>query len=593
MEPTARPRPHGSFRHRSVRALAVLLVLAVACTPPAPEAPPDPMPEPVPDTATDGSTGEDEAPDPADDEGRVEDGAEDGAEDGIAEEAPAPDPEPALGAHGVSAGDPAAVAAGMQVLAAGGNAVDAAIATAFAVSVAEPFASGIGGGGAALVIRAGGEPLAYDYREVVPADGRIPANDTGVPGFVAGMAELHEDHGTLDLADLLEPAIVLARDGTETSATVAAQLRSAAYRLPVNQLPHLYPDGQPLDAGDRMVQEELADTLEELAATGLDGFYDGAPAERLAAAVTGIDLASLAGYDVQRSTPPSGRFGGLEVVGAAPPLPGVALIQLLQVAEALDVATSPPGTADHLHDLGLAWRTAERAVATELGDPDFVDVPVAALTDAERNQALAEEIDGDQALALATAGGGRSGNTTHLTVVDADGTMVSMTNTLTNFWGTGQEVDGYFLNNQLGRFSIGSGGANVPEAGRRSVSWSLPAMVLDDDGRPILGLGSPGGRRIPMILGQVLVRWALHDQTLQEAVAAPRFHLEGRELQFESLPAEDVVAELRRLGYATRSVPELPYYFGSVQALEIDHEAGEVRGVRDERRDAAFEVASP
>lgn len=582
MEPTVHQRRRGLRHHRIIRAVAITLILASACTSPAPEEPPEPMPEPVPESAPDREP-EDEEP------GGASDGDPDGTED---EPVPPPESEPALGAYGVSAGDPAAVAAGMEVLAAGGNAVDAAIATAVAISVVEPFASGIGGGGAALVVPAGEEALAYDYREVVPADGQIPASDTGVPGFVAGMAELHAEHGTLDLDDLLAPAITLARDGAETSPTVAAQLRSAAYRLPVADLPHLYPEGQPLAAGDRMVQEDLGDTIEELATTGLDAFYQGPPAERLATAVVGIDRASLAGYEVQRSTPPSGAFAGLEVIGAAPPLPGVALIQLLQVAEALGVAEPTPGTAEHIHRLALAWRTADRTVATQLGDPDFVDVPVAALTDPERNRVLAEELDDERALALATAGSDPSGNTTHLTVVDADGSMVSMTNTLTNFWGSGQYVDGFFLNDQLGRFSIGEGGNNVPEAGRRSVSWSLPTIVLDETGRPLLGLGSPGGRRIPMILAQVLARWALHGQPLEEAVEAPRFHLEGRELQFEVLPSEDVLAELGRLGYTSRSVPELPYYFGSVQALEVDHDEGEVRGARDERRDAAFDVAS-
>jgi gamma-glutamyltranspeptidase / glutathione hydrolase len=583
METTARQRPRGLARRRVVRTVAIMAILASACASPAPEEPPGPRPQPVPESGPDGG------PDDEEEFGDPGNGDQDGTED---EPVPPPESAPALGAYGVSAGDPAAVAAGMQVLAAGGNAVDAAIATAFAISVVEPFASGIGGGGAALVVPAGGEALAYDYREVVPADGRIPANDTGVPGFVAGMAELHADHGTLDLPGLLEPAITLARGGTDTSPTVAAQLRSAAYRLPVDDLPHLYPEGRPLGAGERMVQDELADTLEELATTGLDAFYEGAPAERLATAVAGVDRASLAGYDVQRATPPSGRFAGLEVVGAAPPLPGVALIQLLQVAEALGIAETPPGTAEHVHRLALAWRTAEQTVATQLGDPDFVDVPASALTDPERNRDLAEGLDDERALALATAGGGSSGNTTHLTVVGADGSMVSMTNTLTNFWGSGQYLDGFFLNDQLSRFAIGVGGSNNPEAGRRSVSWSLPVIVLDEAGRPLLGLGSPGGRRIPTILGQVLVRWALHGQTLQEAVEAPRFHLEGRELQFEALPPEDVLAELGRLGYTSRSVPELPYYFGSVQALEIDHDEGGVRGTRDERRDAAFDVGS-
>ncbi|MPZ87065.1 MAG: hypothetical protein GEU81_03125 [Nitriliruptorales bacterium] len=180
---------------------------------------------------------------------------------------PPEDEEPeSVTAYGVSAGHSDAVDAGMGILADGGNAVDAAIATAYAVSVVEPFASGIGGGGAAIVAELGEDPVAYDYREVVPNSGQIPASETGIPGFVAGMEELHAAHGTGDLADLIAPAIALAADGVATSGLVADQLRSAAHRLPVGGLAHLYPGGGALSAGAPLVQEELAGTLEAIAA---------------------------------------------------------------------------------------------------------------------------------------------------------------------------------------------------------------------------------------------------------------------------------------------------------------------------------------
>lgn len=175
-------------------------------------------------------------------------------------------------------------------------------------------------------------------------------------------------------------------------------------------------------------------------------------------------------------------------------------------------------------------------------------------------------------------------------MVDAEGTVVSMTNTLTNFWGSGQDVGGFFLNDQLNRFSVG-GGANQPEPGRRSVSWALPAMVLDAEGRPVLGIGSPGGRRIPTIEGNLLVRWGLLGQSLQDAVNAPRVHLEGDTLQFERLPDDDVAAALRSRGY-TLEVPAPIYYFGSVQALEIDYDAREVRGAEDPRRAGTWRAAT-
>lgn len=584
-------------RHRSVGrpltvATAIAALLFAACSPRAEVAEPDegPVPaepslEPAPPPAHQGELA-DPPPEPVDEE-------------------PEEDPGPVLGAYGVSAGDTAAVAAGMGILEEGGNAIDAAVATAFAVAVVEPFASGIGGGGAAVIAWPGEDPVAIDYREVVAQDGRIPGSNVGIPGFVAGMGELLEAHGTLGLAEVLEPAIALARDGSPTSQTLATQLRNSAHRLPVGRLPHLYPGGRALNAGEPLVQTELADTMERLAEHGTDDLYEGEIAATLSASIDGIDGASLAAYGVQRSSPASGSFGGYEVHAAAPPLPGTGLVQMLQVAEAMGAEDHRLGSADLIHTIVMAWRVADRSIASVLGDPDFVDVPVARLTDPERNAELAAEVPRDGLLAtrpapdqppgqltLATTATG-PGNTTHLTVVDADGVMVSMTNTLTNFWGSGQYELGFFLNDQLRRFSIGGGSSNVPEPGRRSVSWSLPALVTDQEGRPVLGIGSPGGRRIPNVLTQVLVRWGLHGQSLEEAVAAPRFHLEGADLHVEQLPAGEVADELYARGYASISVPSPPLYFGSVQALEVDHEAGAVKGARDTRREADWDVGAP
>lgn len=509
---------------------------------------------------------------------------------------PEEDEDEGLGAYGVSAGDADAVEAGMSILADGGNAVDAAVAAAYAVSVVEPFASGIGGGGAAIIVVPGEEPVAYDYREVVPEDGQIPASNTGIPGFVAGMETMIESHGTRDHGEVLAPAVTLAEEGTDTSPLVADQLAGAAHRLPTGDLPHLYSGGRPLSAGDHLVQEELGTTLRSIADGGAAAFYEGDLAEQIAAGVDGVDTTSLAAYEVQSTTPAMGTFAGYEVVAAPPPLPGVALVQVLQVAEALGIAEHDPGSADFVHALAMAWRVSEQFVNWDLGDPDFVDVPVDEITDPERNAALAERISMDSVLPV-DAGQPRGGldapNTTHLTVVDADGMLVSMTNTLTNFWGSGQYTNGFFVNDQLSRFDIGQGSANEPEAGRRSVSWSLPAVVLDGDGRPVLGLGSPGGKRIPKTLAHVIVRWGAHGESLEEAVQAPRFHLEGTTLELERSLGGDTDTDLRGRGYSAVDTQRPALYYGSVQALELDHAAGEVIGTADPRREADWAADRP
>lgn len=510
--------------------------------------------------------------------------------------APTPSPTADRGQHAVAAGDPAAVDAGMAVLAAGGNAVDAAVAAAFAVAVVEPYASGIGGGGAALVVGPDGTAEAFDYREVVAADGVIPDSGTGIPGFARGLGELHESHGALPWADVLGPAIRLAREGDPASEMLAVRLREdVGPRIAATQ-PQFAPGGRPLAAGEPLVQEELAATMETIAREGPDSLYTGSLAGALTA-VPGIDAGSLAGYTVARGEPVRGTVGEHEVLSAMPPLPGAPFVQMLQVAEALGADDVDPGSAQFVDAVSRAWQVADRTTSEQLGDPAFVDVPVDAMTDPARSAALAQEVGGPRPQA---AGGGEApvsaadeaGNTTHISVVDGEGRVVSMTNTLTHWFGSGTYVAGFFLNDQLTRFDSIATPANAPAPGRRSVSWSLPSVVADGEGRPVLVVGSPGGRFIPNILANVYFRWA-GGQPLPDAVAAPRFHLEGATLQVESAPTGEVAAALQQLGYGFEVIPASQYAFGSVQALAREPATGAVTGAQDTRREAAFAVAGP
>lgn len=516
--------------------------------------------------------------------------------------------QPAFGDYGVAAGHPLAVDAGMEMLDSGGNAVDAAVAVAFSMAVIEPLTSGPGGGGAALVVPMPGStapgnppaPVAYDYREVVQSSGNISAGGTGIPGFVAGLALLHAEHGRLPWDRVLEPAIRQAEDGVPVSWFVAQELRTDAGVAATRDLPQFTSDdGEPLAEGDLLVQPELAQTLRDLAADP-DTFYSGTLAEDLTD-IEGIDAQGLANYQVDSREPPRGTVGDCELLTAAPALSGVALIQLLQVAEAGGLADTEPGSATYFDTLADSWLVAENSIETVLGDPNFVEVPVAELTDPEANAALAESrsvgmagpalpddlVAGGLASAAPAAARPAPGNTTHLSVVDANGLSVSMTNTITSFWGSGQEVGGFFINDHLVRFATGRTAANRPEAGRRPISFMAPAVLLDDQQRPVLVVGSPGGRRIPNIQAGVISRWALLDQDLQTAVDAPRAHLEGNLLRVEDLPAE-TTEELTGLGYDVTPVPLSWSLFGSVQALELDHGSRELIGAVDSRRTGAW-----
>lgn len=497
-----------------------------------------------------------------------------------------------LDQYGVAAAHPEAVAAGIQILDEGGNAVDAAIATAFAIGVVEPYASGLGGGGATLLAGPEMEPVGYDYRETVAENGSIPASGTGVPGMVDGMATLHEEYGSMAWADLLAPAIELADEGFEVTELLAQRFRSDWGPASIAGLDQFHQGSQPLSAGDTLVQTELADTLTTLAEEGPEAFYTGSIADELTQ-VDGLDEQTLSNYETEQAPPVSGRFGDYEFVSAAPQLPGAAVLQQLQIAEALGAADAAPGSAEYIDQTSRAWQTADQSVTEHFGDPDFVEVPTEELTDPETNAAAAEPA---AASLPADSSGERAeieaGNTTHITVVDANGIVVSMTSTLTSFWGgaDSEYVGGFFLNDQLSRFEAIDTPSNQPEPGRKSVSWSAPSMVLDDQGRAVLGIGTPGGHQIPNILTAVMVPWGLQDAPLQDAVDAPRHSLQDGVLAMEQEPKQEVSELIRERGWDLQVTTRADAVFGSVQALEIDYDDKSVIGAKDSRRDADFEI---
>lgn len=496
--------------------------------------------------------------------------------------APAPDPE-VLNQQGVSAGHPLSAQIGADVLADGGNAVDAVIAVAFAQSVVEPVTSGIGGGGSVIVAGHEVEPAFHDYREVVNNDGVIPASNTGIPGFVAGMGHLHEQYGSLEWERLLRPSADLAAEGFAVGDYLANRMSTAQGIL--SAYPTFAPGGQVLTAGDWLTQPELSQTIHRLADAGWQDFYTGELAQSLSSQVTGVDRASLDDYAVVDTQPVAGEVGDQVLASATPPLPGGPLIDMMQDAEAGGIAEMDPWSADYVETLSSAWLDAEQTIFTDLGDPAFVDPPA----------------EPDQDPAAAGAGADNTANTTHISVVDSDGMSVSMTNTILNFWGSGQLVDGYFVNNHLYRFTSIPSAANQPAPGKRPVTWSNPSMVFDGEseaegytelGRPVLPVGSPGGPQILNIEGTVLAQWMLQDRPLAEALLAPRFRASGNAMYVEeNMPAE-TITQLRNRGWTVEVWPIEQDPFGSVQALEINYDDGTVIGADDPRRDGAHVILS-
>lgn len=540
--------------------------------------------------------------DPAPAEEPAPTGAESSATEGTpenqAEETETPDPEdeevgPVLEQQGISAGNQEAVEAAEEILAQGGNAVDAAIAAAFAVSVAEPLSSGIGGGGSVIIAEPDQDPVFIDYREVVNSAGEIPSSQTGVPGFVAGMGQLHADYGQLDWDELLSPAITLAEDGVEVAPYLAERIATGNGPEYLADNETFTPESAPLSAGEILVQPELAHTLQQIADQGWQEFYTGGLAGSLTDQIDGIDTQSLESYEVSTDTPVRGDLGDYQVVSAAPALPGAALVQLLQIAEAEGIAEMPAESPEYVDTLSRAWNIAEETILTELGDPAFVDVPVEEITDAAANAEIQATGDDDQAPQAAPAAPEDSAdpNTTHISVVDENGVTVSMTNTLTDFWGSGEFVDGYFMNNALSRFDTVDSAANQPEPGRRSVTWSNPTMVFDDQNRPVMAIVSPGGIQLINALATVITQWALHDADLQEAVNTTRYRSDGTLLYVEEDQLTDIQDQLNSLGWQIEDWPSTS--FGSIQALTIDYESGTVTGADDPRRAGTHTIIDP
>lgn len=541
---------------------------------------------------------------------------------------------PRLEAGVVVCEQPLAAEVGVEILRKGGNAADAAVATALALAVVYPQAGNLGGGGFALWCSSGGDVRALDFREVAPAEadparlfddqGRALGElllwsplAVGVPGSPAGLEELHArcGSGRFTLAQLCEPALKLAREGFVVPESLASDLcdRDDRERLErsVAARELFFPEGEPLKAGDVLVQPELATTLERYAAAGARGFYFGPTADALVEELGRAALAlpegarwergwitpeDLGAYRPKWREPLRTEFRGREVWTMPPPSSGgVVLLQVLGVLE-LRRALGTAWDGGFAHEIAEAFRASFAERAEVLGDPDFVAVPIGELLSADWMQATADSI-GERARNERVPTLRAEGmNTTHLSVVDCDGNAVALTTTLNSSFGSGRVVKGagFLLNNELDDFALGGGArnqfglvgsaANRIRPGARPLSSMTPTIVRKD-GRVELVLGSPGGPRIITAVTQVLVRVLAFGESLEAAVAAPRLHQQWSPAATRIEPEfpADVERELASRGHDVQRSKER---FASVQAIVVTRD-GSVLGVSDPRRDGA------
>lgn len=528
---------------------------------------------------------------------------------------------PVAGRQGmVASSDPLASEAGLEILRAGGNAVDAAVGVGFALAVTDPVAGNIGGGGFMLIRLVSGEAVVVDYREEAPAaasrdmylDARgelvpkasiVGARAAGVPGTVAGLAMAEQKYGKLGLARVLAPAIRLARQGFPVSYSLSESLRADRELLSTFDASRcvFLRNGRLYEPGEIFRQPELARTLTEVARRGPKVFYRGWVAKVIVRTMEKYQglftMADLARYQAKLRQPLRGHFRGYDVLTVPPPSSGgVGLIEMLNILEPLDLGT--PNSFQSIHLLAETMRRAYADRAAYLGDTDFISAPVAGLTSPQYAARLREEIlhaEVDAPVLPGRPAKFESPQTTHYSVVDAEGNAVANTYTLNGSYGCGVTVEGagFLLNNEMddfaakpgapNMFGLIQGEANAIAPHKRPLSSMTPTIVLRD-GKVRLVLGSPGGGTIINTVLQVLLNVLVFKMDIRQAVSAPRFHHQWMpdRLVLERVGfSADTLQKLQEAGYRLDFRDSL----GDCEAIEIDPGSGWRFGAADPRAD--------
>jgi gamma-glutamyltranspeptidase/glutathione hydrolase len=517
---------------------------------------------------------------------------------------------------------PYSTQAGIDMLEKGGNAFDAAVAVSFTMAVERPQSTGIGGGGFMLYALPGMDsPLAIDFRERAPqlAKEKMFLNEKGevipkkstegifsvaVPGLVAGLAEIHQKYGKLSWSEVLSPAIRLAEEGFPVYSHLASALNVQSNLLEQSasaKKVFFHSSGQVLKEGDLLIQADLAKSLKILASEGKGAFYKGKLSQAILKEVRRHDglltESDFEDFQVKYRKPVQGIYKDYTVYSMAPPSSGgTHIIQLLNMIENDPVKEWGPHSSKTIHLVSSAMQQIFADRAKYLGDTDFVQVPVKGLTSKQYARSLREKISLKKAnksldVLPGTPMQYESSETIHFSIMDRDGTVVSSTQTINGWFGSGVMVEGtgILLNNEMDDFSAKVGDQNIfgavggPQnlvtAKKRPLSSMSPTIVFKNH-RPILALGSPAGTKILTCVALTLMNYFIHQLPLFESVAAIRYHHQWfpDEIKFsEEGLSEKTLKELHQLGHKT-VVQDL-----GCRVQAVAYERGQLHGVSDPR----------
>lgn len=534
---------------------------------------------------------------------------------------------------------------GVEILKAGGNAFDAAVAVSFALGVVEPNASGIGGGGFMVAYNSDTDQrLSYNYREFAPemsdrtlytgAGGKLEFGDGagsfGVPMFVDGLITILDEQGTMSLEEVMLPAINLAEYGFPITASLAQAISDNFTKImrptSINEALDIYTDGlSPLKEGDILINKNLAKVLRKISREGKEGFYKGDVARAIVnsvsaggSVVTMDDLANAIGRTkgFQAQTPVTGTYKDFEFISMAPPSSGGAtIIEFFNMLEYYEnelvggIKGLGHNTADYIHLIGSVTQLATGDRRKYIGDPNFVDVPVQGLINKEYaalrmenfnplvGQTFPSNLHYGNPWAYNNVNTAyinndfeetpQSASTTHFSIVDKFGNIVSATHTINYFFGNGYMPDGtgIHLNNIMSPFSINENSVNLIEPFKVPLSNMSPLIILKD-GEPYMSIGSPGSMRILSAIVQTVLNIIEFDMDIQSAIESPRVHhYVGKEMEIEGAIGQDVIDQLIVLGYDPIVYRGVNLYFGGVQGVLIDLENDKLYGGADPRRD--------
>ncbi|MBM6630251.1 gamma-glutamyltransferase [Mammaliicoccus vitulinus] len=470
--------------------------------------------------------------------------------------------------YGVASNNPIAVKIGEKIIEDGGNSVDASIGVSYALAITEPHTSGLGGGGAMITKNNSKfeKPRLLEYKDMSGYNYK-KSDETGVPGLVSGLHQAHKNGGSMDEKKIMNYVIPLAKDGFEVDDELDRSLK--IYGDDIDKDSPFFKDSEPLEEGDIVKQKALTKTLEGIRDNGVSYFYDDIAGDIADQADSHLKKKDFKNYQPADKEAIETDYKGNKIYSASNPLGGTLMAQGLKLDEIINKKNTKKEYVNSIiSGRNLVLENKEIVNDQESAYNNYL----------ERDYIIDKYKELDKYNGMKPSDG-TDGNTTHFVVIDKEGQVTSTTNSLASYFGTGKFVDqGFYLNDSLNNFSKGSKNPNRGDKHKFPRSYTAPTIIEGKDFT--MGIGSPGGNKIPTILNQVMIQYFNDDKSIQDIIDKPRFYNDGDTVYYEKDIDDDYLKQFKKMGYKVKQGKDTPY-FGSVQAAILNKENNAVETGRD------------